>query len=49
MTIAKYIAELLKNYEKMQIDINHAADGSDKYGLFRSPNRDVQENNDGSY
>lgn len=49
MTIAKYIAELLKNYEKMQIDINHVADGSDKYGLFRSPNRDVQENNDGSY
>lgn len=49
MTIAKYIVDLLKEYGKMQIDINHVADGADKYGLFRSPNRNIQEHNDGSY
>ena len=49
MTIAKYIVDLLKEYGKMQIDINHVADGADKYGLFRSPNRSIQEHNDGSY
>lgn len=49
MTIAKYIVDLLKEYGKMQIDINHVADGADKYGLFRSPNRSIQEHNDESY
>ena len=49
MTIAKYIVDLLKEYGKMQIDINHVADGADKYGLFRIPNISIQDHNDGSY
>lgn len=49
MTISAYIVDLLKNYEGMEIDTNHMADGSDKYGLFKSPSREVNEFTDGSY
>ena len=40
MTISKYIAEFIKLYENIVIDTNHVKDGSDKYGLFKSPSRD---------
>lgn len=49
MTISAYIVNLLKNYEGMEIDTNHMSEGSDKYGLFKSPSRDVKNFNDSSY
>lgn len=49
MTISAYIARLLKDYDCIEIDTNHVADGSDQYGLFKSPSRDIVGNNDGSY
>ena len=49
MTVSAYITELLKLYGDIEIDLNHVADGSDKYGLFKSPARDIKEFNDGSY
>lgn len=49
MTISAYIVGLLKNYEGIQIDMNHMPDGSDKYGLFKSPGRNIKDFTDGSY
>lgn len=49
MTISAYIVNLLKEYEGIEIDTNHVADGSDQYGLFKSPSRDIKEFNDGTY
>ena len=49
MTISAYIVNLLKNYEGIEIDTNHVADGSDQYGLFKSPSRDIRDFNDGTY
>ncbi len=49
MTVSAYIAELLKNYEGVEIDTNHVSDGSDKYGLFKSPSRTKTDFTDGSY
>lgn len=49
MTISAYISDLLKNYDGMEIDTNHMADGSDQYGLFKSPSRDIKEFNDLAY
>lgn len=49
MTISEYIVNFLKNYEGIEIDTNHMTDGSDKYGLFKSPSRDTKEFNDGTY
>lgn len=49
MTISAYITDLLKSYGDIEIDINHVADGSDRYGLFKSPTRNVEKYNDGSY
>ena len=49
MTISAYIVNLLKNYEGIEIDTNHMADGSDQYGLFKSPSRDIRNFNDSSY
>ena len=49
MTISAYIVELLKNYEGIQINTNHMPDGSDKYGLFKSPSRNTRDFTDGSY
>ena len=49
MTISAYIVDLLKNYEGIQIDMNHMPDGSDKYGLFKSPGRNIKDFTDGSY
>ncbi|MBQ8666656.1 MAG: hypothetical protein IJ526_07330 [Lachnospiraceae bacterium] len=48
MTISEYVSEFLKLYENIKIDTNHVEDGSDKYGLFKSPARDFRRNTDGS-
>lgn len=49
MTISQYIVKLLKNYDGIEIDTNHMAEGSDQYGLFKSPSREIREYNDTSY
>lgn len=49
MTVSAYIAEFLKNYKELEIDTNHVPDGSDQYGLFKSPSRTVREFTDSSY
>lgn len=49
MTISAYIVNLLKGYEGIEIDMNHVSDGSDKYGLFKSPSRNIKDFTDGSY
>lgn len=49
MTISEYIVNLLKQNEEISIETNHVKDGSDKYGLFKSPSRYTRENIDGSY
>lgn len=49
MTISQYITELLKHYEGIEIDMNHVSDGADKYGLFKSPSRNIVNFTDGSY
>lgn len=49
MTISKYITELLNLYEKIEIETNHVLDGSDKYGLYKSPARGIKDFMDGSY
>lgn len=49
MTISKYIADLLSENKEISIETNHIKDGSDKYGLFKSPSRDVRYSIDGSY
>lgn len=48
MTISKVITEWLKGYENINIETNHIKDGSDKYGLFKSPTRDIKNFNDNS-
>lgn len=48
MTISKYISKFIQEYETIKIDTNHVEDGSDKYGLFKSPSRDMKRNIDGS-
>lgn len=48
MTISKYVADFLKLYDNIKIDTNHVQDGSDKYGLFKSPSRDFSRMIDGS-
>ena len=48
MTVSAYIVGLLKSYEGIEIDTNHVSDGSDKYGLFKSPSREKREYTDGS-
>ena len=49
MTISEYITNLLKENEHISIETNHIKDGSDKYGLFKSPSRNIKDFNDGSY
>lgn len=50
MTISKYISDFISNYlEGISITTNHLEDGSDKYGLFKSPTRDIHKYNDESY
>lgn len=49
MTISAYIVNLLKHYDGIEIDTNHMSEGSDQYGLFKSPSRDIKEFSDSSY
>lgn len=49
MTISKYIVDFLKEIGGIEIDTNHMQDGSDQYGLFKSPSRNKNDFNDGSY
>lgn len=49
MTISEYIVNFLSNYDGIKIDTNHMAEGSDRYGLFKSPSRDIKDFNDSSY
>ena len=49
MTISKYISDFLEEVTDITIDTNHVQDGSDKYGLFKSPGRTIRDFNDGSY
>lgn len=49
MTVSEYIVNFLKNYDGIELDTNHVPDGSDKYGLFKSPSRDIKDFNDSSY
>lgn len=49
MTIAAAVATWLSYYENISIDTNHISDGSDQYGLFKSPLRSVKDFTNGSY
>lgn len=49
MTISAAVASWLSHYGSMEVDTNHITDGSDKYGLFKSPTRKKREFTDGSY
>ncbi len=49
MTISEYITKFLGQFSELSIDTNHVKDGSDRYGLFKSPNRDKKDMLDGSY
>lgn len=46
-TISKAIIDWLAEYEEISVETNHIQDGSDKYGLFKSPSRDTKQFNDG--
>lgn len=48
MTISNYISNFIREFEKIVIDTNHIKDGSDKYGMFKSPARDVVRHTDDS-
>lgn len=49
MTISKYIVDFLNGIGGISIDTNHVRDGSDQYGLFKSPSRDRKDFTDDSY
>ena len=49
MTISKYIVDFLKSIDEITIDTNHVQDGSDQYGLFKSPSRNKKDLIDASY
>lgn len=48
MTISEYIVKLLET-NNISVEMNHVKDGSDKYGLFKSPSRNIRDFLDGSY
>lgn len=49
MTIAKYISDFISELlEDVAIDTNHLGAGADKYGLFKSPSREMVRHIDGS-
>lgn len=50
MTVSKYIRDFISEYlDGVSITTNHLEDGPDKYGLFKSPARDISNYNDGTY
>ncbi len=49
MTISEAISKWLAEYDGIVVDTNHVSDGSDKYGLFKSPQRNIVSHVDSSY
>lgn len=51
MTISKAIAKWLKGYDMraVKIDTDQVGEGADSIGIFKSPNRDVENHMDGAY
>ena len=49
MTVSAYISDFLSKHDGIKIDTDHVPDGADKYGLFKSPSRDIEEFNDSTY
>lgn len=49
MTISKYIVDFLNEIGGIEIETNHVKDGSDQYGLFKSPSRNKQTTIDGDF
>lgn len=49
MTISETISKWLAEYGEIAIETNHVSDGSDKYGLFKSPQRNIVSHVDYSY
>lgn len=49
MTISEAISKWLAEYGEIIIETNHVSDGSDKYGLFKSPQRNIVSHVDYSY
>ena len=49
MTISEAISKWLAEYGEIVIETNHVSDGSDKYGLFKSPQRNTVSHVDYSY
>lgn len=41
MTISEAISKWLAEYDGIVVDTNHVSDGSDQYGLFKSPQRNI--------
>jgi hypothetical protein len=49
MTISEAISKWLAEYDGIVVDTNHVSDGSDQYGLFKSPQRNIVSHVDSSY
>lgn len=49
MTISETISKWLAEYDGIVVDTNHVSDGSDQYGLFKSPQRNIVSHVDSSY
>ena len=49
MTISEAISKWLAEYDGIVVDTNHVSDGSDQYGLFKSPQRNILSHVDSSY
>lgn len=49
MTISEAISKWLAEYDGVVVDTNHVSDGSDQYGLFKSPQRNIVSHVDSSY
>ena len=49
MTISEAISKWLAEYDGIDVDTNHVSDGSDQYGLFKSPQRNIVSHVDSSY
>ena len=48
MTISEAISKWLAEYGEIVVDTNHVSDGSDQYGLFKSPQRNIVSHVDSS-
>lgn len=48
MTISETISKWLAEYDGIVVDTNHVSDGSDQYGLFKSPQRNIVSHVDSS-